>query len=514
MQNDNLEKRSNIQILKGSGMAYLATAVNIISGIVYTPWMIRQIGQSSYGLYTLAVSLISLLMFDFGIGTALTRFAARFRAEEDTTGLEKFIGMVYKMYFLLDAVILAVCCTLFFMLGTMYKNLTPGELATFRVIFVMVVGYNLIAFPLTTLEGVLGAYEEFAVLKGCQLLTRVLTIIFVVVSLAAGFGLYALVLANILSGLLTLAFKWWYVHKKLHIRILWNRTDTVLLKEVMGFSLWSTVGGTAGTLCTNLMPSFVAAAAGTAETAIYGAAQTLNGYAYYLTSAVGGLFLPKVTRILKGESAEENLTKLAIRVGRILMYICAIVLVGFFAVGDRFFVLWMGEDYRIAYYAACFLLCGEMIPTPNQVLTTAMTAAGCVKPVAINRMVTTIFIFAAGTVACSTFGAVGAAACIGIGYLVRGMTELILQGKYLKVDIGRYLWRIYGSAAPYLLLGIACRMLVKKIVISGWLILFVEIAAIVILYAAVTWFCVANSEEKRILRASWQKLRKRKEMRP
>ncbi len=43
-------------------MSYTAVFVNIIAGLVYTPWMISQIGQADYGLYALALSVIVFLL--------------------------------------------------------------------------------------------------------------------------------------------------------------------------------------------------------------------------------------------------------------------------------------------------------------------------------------------------------------------------------------------------------------------------------------------------------------------
>lgn len=59
------------QIKWGAILSYVAIVVNIIATLLYTPWMKNQIGVSNYGLYTLAISFISLFMMDFGIGAAV-----------------------------------------------------------------------------------------------------------------------------------------------------------------------------------------------------------------------------------------------------------------------------------------------------------------------------------------------------------------------------------------------------------------------------------------------------------
>lgn len=81
MVKTDIEKRSNRQIKAGAIMSYLSIAINMIAGLLYTPWMIQIIGQSNYGLFTLASSLISMFMVDFGISTALAKYISQYLAE-------------------------------------------------------------------------------------------------------------------------------------------------------------------------------------------------------------------------------------------------------------------------------------------------------------------------------------------------------------------------------------------------------------------------------------------------
>ena len=65
---------SNRQIKFGVLMSYFAIGINIITGLIYTPWMISSIGQENYGLFTLANSIMAFFMFDFGLSGAITRY--------------------------------------------------------------------------------------------------------------------------------------------------------------------------------------------------------------------------------------------------------------------------------------------------------------------------------------------------------------------------------------------------------------------------------------------------------
>ena len=127
-------QKSNRQIRMGAILSYLAIVINIASGLLYTPWMVKMIGQSQYGLYTLANSLISLFLVDFGLSSATARYVSKYHAENNEESVNNFLGIVYKLYLIIDAVIFIVLIVVFLFIETIYKNLTPTELLQFKVV--------------------------------------------------------------------------------------------------------------------------------------------------------------------------------------------------------------------------------------------------------------------------------------------------------------------------------------------------------------------------------------------
>ncbi len=69
------------QIRNGTLLSYAGLGINVLTGLLYTPWMIHSIGKDNFGLYTLAISIISLFVFDFGLGSAVSRFLSKYLAE-------------------------------------------------------------------------------------------------------------------------------------------------------------------------------------------------------------------------------------------------------------------------------------------------------------------------------------------------------------------------------------------------------------------------------------------------
>ena len=137
---------SSKQIKLGALISYFAIAFNIVAGLIYTPWMISKIGQSNYGLYTLATSVISMFVMDFGMGAAVTRFLSRYNAMGDKKAVNDFLGLIYKLYLAIDAVIFAVLICVYFFVDKIYANLTPDELSAlfqdFHHFIIQILGYD------------------------------------------------------------------------------------------------------------------------------------------------------------------------------------------------------------------------------------------------------------------------------------------------------------------------------------------------------------------------------------
>lgn len=55
--------------------------------------MIREIGMSDYGIYSLIVSFLSYFLLDFGLSEAISRFISKFRAKGDNRGIDKMFSV-------------------------------------------------------------------------------------------------------------------------------------------------------------------------------------------------------------------------------------------------------------------------------------------------------------------------------------------------------------------------------------------------------------------------------------
>ena len=90
-------------------LSYTSQAIQILSGLIYTPIMLRLLGQSEYGLYTLVYSVVSYLsLLSFGFTASYMRFYSRAKAKNDENEVRKLNGM-FLIIFISIAVICIIC---------------------------------------------------------------------------------------------------------------------------------------------------------------------------------------------------------------------------------------------------------------------------------------------------------------------------------------------------------------------------------------------------------------------
>lgn len=84
-----MSKKTKINQLKaGAIISYLQMAIRILIGLVYTPVMIRLLGQSEYGLYNTVASTISMLsVLRLGFNNSYIRYYSIYKKRNDTRAI-------------------------------------------------------------------------------------------------------------------------------------------------------------------------------------------------------------------------------------------------------------------------------------------------------------------------------------------------------------------------------------------------------------------------------------------
>lgn len=434
---------SGRQIKLGAVISYFTIAFNIIAGIVYTPWMINTIGKDNYALYTLALSIINIFFMDFGIGSAVTRFLSEYYAKGLTEEAKRFMGIVYKVFFIISAIIALCLFVFYFFIDFIYKGLTSNEVTVFKHLFIIVGVYSVISFPCTVFKGVLMANESFIAVKLCGLGQKIFDVGLIIVFLVLGKGVYAMVLVHAVSNVVFHAIRYFLIRTNTKQRSDMRSWDKKQAKSLFGYSVWVTVISISQRCIFNIMPSLIAALIGSVEVTIFSLAATLEGYVYTFSDAINGMFMPKISRIFASDNSEKEINALMCKVGKYHVYTIGLIILGFICLGQGFVNLWLGNGYGNVYTCAVLLMLPSLIDVPQQVARTSLLALNIVKYQAFIYLLMAVINIAFSLVLVPYFGAIGAAIAVCIAYTFRTFMFNLLYKKKLPIKLGSYFKNVY-----------------------------------------------------------------------
>lgn len=485
------------QIKAGAALSYAAVGFNAVAGLLYTPWMISRIGSDDYALYTLAISVVNFFLMDFGLSNAAARFLSKYYAEGRVDRADEFLGVIYKLYFVVSGVIFVVLVVIYAFVDVIYANLPPGQLEVFKGLYLVVAAYSVVSFPCMVFNGVLVSKERFVSLNLCNLLQKVSTVLLIIIALLCDYGVFALVVANAATSLFFAGVKYAVIRTKTDVRARLRYWDKDVVKETLGFSVWVTVTNVCARCIFSIMPSILAIVSHSWEIALFGLASSLEGYVYTAASALGNMFMPRVSRIIYGGDQSESLQGLMTKVGRIQLYVIGFIFLAFLTLGQLFVSLWMGEQYSSLFACTLVLILPSLFELPQMIGVTAVEASANVKWRAL------VYVgIAATNVALSVplgamWGALGVCLSVCIAYLVRTVSMNFIYRLKLGVDVALFFKETFlpwlGPALITAAVGISLGNLFPD---CGWLGLGVRALIIGIVYILSLFLLAFNQYEK------------------
>lgn len=495
------EQKSSRQIKIGVLMSYVAIGFNILAGLFYTPWMIAEIGKADYGLYMLSLSLVSIFAMDFGLEAAVSRFLSKYHALGDAEGASRFLGVAFKLFIGIAVLIGLVLIGVYMMIDTIYASLSPAEVETLQVLYIMVGFYIVVLFPTKPFNGIMIANERFVVLNWFNLMEKVSTVVLMVGALLFGFGLYALVFVNALVGLSIIIGKGLYLLRKTETAIDILHNSRSMYRDIFTFSSWTTVIAIAQRFILNITPTILGALASSASIALFSIGMVIEGYVWTISSAIGSLFLPKVTRMTT-HHRESELNQLLIRVGRIQLFIVGLIIVSFVTMGREFIGLWVGPDFFPSYVVALLLILPGFITLTQEIAYTTLIAVNQIKYRAFASLIVATVSVVLSLLLSPHYGAIGAAIAILVGNLIGTVVFMnVVYVRVLKLNMRKFFYECHVKIAPALIfLGVTGLLVQRYFPVESLVHFLFKVLILGGAYFLFLWMFTFRDDEKELLR--------------
>lgn len=499
------------QLKAGVVLNYVVIFLNTVVGLLYTPYMLRMMGQSEYGLYSLVASVIAYLtVLDLGFGNAIVRYTAKFRAEKKTEEQYEMFGMFLLLYLVIGIIAFGIGLGLYFNVGTLFGDtMTAVELDRARIMMLLLVANLAFTFPMSIWGSIIQAYEDFVFQKSLNIFRIILNTAVMICLLHFGYKAVAMVVVQTIFNVLTLVLNFIYCRRKLNIHIYFRfkHFHWGFLKEVAIYSFWIFLNAIMDRVYWSTGQFVLGAMVGTAAVAVFAIAIQLEGMYMQFSTAISSVFLPKVTAMVATNRSRKEISDLFIRTGRIQYIVLAYILSGFIIFGRQFIELWAGAGYSDAYIISLLFFIPLTVPLIQNLGITILQARNEMKFRSVLYIIIALVSLAMQIVLTRYFGGIGCAMGVS-GALVVG--QILIMNVYYRrrqdLDIKTF-WKEISkmSIIPIVLIFSSMMVIRHFFALDSWGKLILGIAAFSLVYIPLFFRFSMTDDERNLFISMFHK---------
>ena len=500
------------QLKSGALLSYVVLALHNLVGLLYTPFMLRMMGKSEYGLYSIAASIVAYLtVLDLGFGNAIVRYTAKFRAENKQEEQYEMFGMFFLLYCGIGLIALLAGGVLYWNAENIFDaSMTANELSRTKIILALMIFNLAVTFPFSLFGSIITAYEQFIFQKVIIIVRIILNTATMIVLLNFGYKAIAMVVVTTVFNLLTHGLNFWYCKHYLKIKLKFAKFQWGFLKEVSIYSFWIFLNAIMDRIYWSTGQFVLGAYAGTAVVAVFAVAIQLQHMYMSFSTAISGVFLPKVTAMAVRESDGKEISDLFIKTGRIQYCVMILVLTGFFLFGRQFIRLWAGDGYDDAYIISMLFFVPLTVPLIQNLGITILQARNQMRFRSLLYLVISFASLGLQIPLSKYYGGIGCACAIA-GALVLG--HILVMNVYYQVkqniDIIGFWKEIVKMSVVPALLTVGTYLILQQYALDSILKLIVGIVLYLIIYLPLFFAFSMNAYERDLILKPVKKILKR-----
>lgn len=487
------------ELKQGVILSYINLGIGTIIPFIYTPIMLRILGQAEYGLFSLASSAVSYLsLLSFGFGSTIIRYISKYRAENDKESEEKVFGFFLVLYCVLALLVLICGVVIAYNVEPIFnKGLTTNELNKMKILVMIMTFNSALSFPVSVYSSMVVAHEKYIFRKLIDMFSTVLAPIANLVALYLGYASVGMATAATIIQFVILPLNVFYCYRIINIKPIFAKLPKTLIKEMLGFSVFIFIGTLVDMLFWATDKVILGMLAGSVAVAIYNVGSTFNSMVMNLSTSISGVFTPRVTGMVVKDASKEELNSIFIRIGRIQFIIIALIVSGFTVFGQSFIKLWAGTGYSGAYWIAIMTMFPLCIPLIQNMGLTIVIAQNKHQFRSIVYLIIAVANVIMTYISVPYFGIYGAAACSCIAYIIgQGIIMNIYYYKVTGLDIPLFWRNIFKMAIVPIIMTGACLFLNNFITINSWKIFLCGVVVFTLIYAILMYLFSFNQYER------------------
>lgn len=504
---------SNNQRKSGAVLSYVSIIISTLVQLIYTPFLIRMLGQSEYGLYSLIASVIGYLtVLDLGFGNAIVVYTAKYRAQKEYEKEAKMQGMFKIIFYIIGVVIALLGIILYLNVDLLFgKTMTAIELSKAKTMMLILALNLVITFSFNIYSSIINAYEKFIFQKVMSITNTLLKPLVMIPLLFLGYKSITMCTAITIVNIIVVISNYIYCRNNLKLKIKYQGFDKKLFFEMVGYSFFIFLGVVVDKVNWSVDQFILGAVSGTIAVSIYATSSHLNQLFINLSTAISGVLLPKMSKMVANKATPTELTNEMIKVGRLQYYIIFLMASGLVLVGKPFIIWWVGAEYKLSYIVALLLIIPVCFPLIQNLGISILQAMNKHKFRAIATTIMAVINIIISYFLAKHFGVIGSALGTSLALIV---CNIIIMNIYYKKEIGLEIGRFWKE-----ILKMTCTFIIPLIVIivimyitklTGITSVIIYALLYTIIFCLVSYFITMNIYEKNLILKIINKFSKKK----
>jgi O-antigen/teichoic acid export membrane protein len=288
-------ERQIVTVARNVSTRYVAILTETVVGLVMLPFNLAHLGPTEYGLWVLLGSItVHFSVLDLGYAGALVKFMAQYRAHRNAQALNEIASTLFFVFAGIGLLAYAAAAGVAFNLDHLFK-ITPAQAETGKWILLIIAVHVSLNFPFSVYGGVISGFQRYDANNMVAIVTSIAVAAVNAAVLLAGHGLVALVAATTcvrVVAYFVYRMNAYRIFPDLRIRPSLFRRGR--LREVTGFSVYSSIIDWANKLNYQLDEVVIGAVMGPAAVAVWAPAERIISGTQRLTNQLNGVLFPVI----------------------------------------------------------------------------------------------------------------------------------------------------------------------------------------------------------------------------
>jgi len=420
------------------------TVVNMLSGLLVMPYLIRTLGSGTYGLWILIGTMTGYFgVLDLGISAALGRLIAAHRARGAHENVNVLMSTACALLLVVCGLVCLATCLVLVIFPRVF-TVPPERLWDVRFSIILV-GLNLaLTFPASIFAGFLWSRERFDLQNAVDVPALTLRTVLSLTAVSALMPLTSLgVITFAVNTLGNVARMLLCFRIDPGLRIARQFVFRDRIREIFAIGGWMSVISWSRTLIPQIAPTLIGARLGNAAVTTFTVGRQLVTYTNIFANSATQVMAPRaIVAFATGSVATQM--QLLLDGGRFAYALTLFFFGGLLCLGMPFIHWWQHGTQDSAYMLLLVLMAGESLPMSQWLTYSVLLGANRQRLLALLAVVegalTLILIMAL----VRDLGIVGV--CIGTAiaaFLTRGLFQWVYGCRLIGISVATYVRRVF-----------------------------------------------------------------------